>query len=287
MAWRDFINYEVINIGDKLDLDHHYVLQIWNFLLLIAILIGTIVLLIAAKRTIEKPRLLLNNVDKKRRHSIYLLVKYFVWVISIVLMLEALEIGVTILLGASAALLVGLGFGLQTIFADLVSGLFLLFEGTIKIGDIVESDDGVIGRVSEINLRSSEIITRDNVVVIVPNSKFVAEKVINWSHNADSVRFMVEIGVAYASDVEKVIEVLQSVMEEHKFIEKTPEPFVRFLNFGDSSLDFQLFFWTSEVFTVENLKSDIRRTIHRRLKEEGIAIPFPQRDIHIISKKEV
>lgn len=286
MAWRDFINYEVVDLGGR-ESEIHYVLQIWNFLLLFAILLGTIVLLIAAKKTIEKPRLLLNNVDKKRRHSIYLLVKYFVWVISIVLMLEALEIGVTILLGASAALLVGLGFGLQTIFADLVSGLFLLFEGTIKIGDIVESDDGVIGKVSEINLRSSEMITRDNVVVIVPNSKFVAEKVINWSHNTDSVRFTVKVGVSYGSDVEKVFDVLQSVMEEHKFIEKTPEPFVRFEDFGDSSLDFQLFFWTMDVFTVENLKSDVRRTIHRKLKEESIAIPFPQRDIHIISKKEV
>ncbi len=286
MAWRDFINYEVVNIGDIGDADHHYVLQIWNFLLLFAILLATILFLIAAKRTIEKPRLLLNNVDKKRRHSIYLLVKYFVWVISIVLMLEALEIGVTILLGASAALLVGLGFGLQTIFADLVSGLFLLFEGTIKIGDIVESDDGVVGKVSEINLRSSEIVTRDNVVVIVPNSKFVTDKVINWSHNMESVRFMVEIGVSYGSDVEKVFEVLQLVMNEHKSIQKSPEPFVRFKNFGESSLDFQLIFWTMDIFTVENLKSDIRRTIHRRLKEEGIVIPFPQRDIHIISKKE-
>ncbi len=283
MVWNEFMNYELLSVGNP---KNPYVIQVWNVFLTVAILIGTLVLLAVIRRLVERPRLLLSHIDKKRRHSIYLLAKYFIWVISIALMIEALGIGVTILLGASAALLVGIGFGLQTIFADLISGLFLLFEGTIKIGDVVESDDGLIGKVTEINLRSSEIVTRDNVVVIIPNSKFVSERVINWSHNADSIRFMVDIGVAYGSDVEKVIEVLQTVMIEHKFIEKTPEPFVRFKHFGDSSLDFQLFFWTQDVFTVENLKSDMRRTIHRRLKEEGIAIPFPQRDIHIISKKE-
>ncbi|MDC1403496.1 mechanosensitive ion channel [Crocinitomicaceae bacterium] len=280
MEWHDFMNFELLKVGSPKD---PYIMQVWNILLTVLVLLSTIVLLYVIRRVVERPKSFLSHIDKKRRHSIYLLAKYFTWVISIVLMIESLGFGVTILLGASAALLVGIGFGLQTIFADLISGFFLLFEGTIKIGDVVESDDGLIGKVSEINLRSSEIITRDNVVVIIPNSKFVSERVINWSHNADSVRFMVDIGVAYGTDVEKVIDLLLSVMKGHKFIEKSPEPFVRFKNFGDSSLDFQLFFWTQDVFTVENLKSDIRRIIYRRLKEEGITIPFPQRDIHIIS----
>lgn len=281
MEWNDLLNYELFRIGAG---KKEYILQIWNVLLAAAILFTTVGVLFVVRRVVEKPRLLLNHIDKKRRHSIYLLAKYFISTISIVLILEALGFGVSILLGASAALLVGIGFGLQTIFADLISGLFLLFEGTIKIGDVVESDDGVVGRVSEINLRTSELITRENVVVIIPNSKFVADKVINWSHNMDSVRFNVDVGVAYGSDVEAVMEILQSVMKEHNLIEKSPQPFVRFVNFGESSLDFQLFFWTMDAFTVENLKSDIRRTIHRRLKEEGIGIPFPQRDIHIVTK---
>lgn len=283
MDWHSILNYEILHIGSG---QKEFILQTWNVLLALALLLGTIVLLFVIRRVILQPRMLLSHLDTKRRHSIYLLAKYFISVVAIVLIMEALGFGISIFLGASAALLVGIGFGLQTIFADLISGLFLLFEGTIKIGDVVESDDGVIGKVQEINLRSSEIITRDNVVVIVPNSKFVSERVINWSHNMKSVRFNVEIGVAYGSDVEEVIVILQTVMEEHELIEKTPVPFVRFVNFGDSSLDFQLFFWTLDPFTVENLKSDIRRTIHRRLKEENISIPFPQRDIHIISKKE-
>jgi small-conductance mechanosensitive channel len=284
MALHDLLNFEIIHIGSG---KKEFVLQTWNLLLALAMFFGTLGLLFLIRRLLEQPKLLLSHIDKKRRHSIYLLAKYFIWVVSLVLIMEALGFGISIFLGASAALLVGIGFGLQTIFADLISGLFLLFEGTIKIGDVVESDDGVIGKVQEINLRSSEILTRDNVVVIVPNSKFVSERVINWSHNMQSVRFMVEIGVAYGSDVEEVIVVLQTAMEDHESIDKTPSPFVRFIHFGDSSLDFQLFFWTHDPFTVENLKSDIRRTIFRRLKEEGISIPFPQRDIHIISKKEI
>ncbi len=277
MEWNEFFNYKLLTIGSK------YSLEVWNLLLAFLVIFITIVVLWFAKRLIERPRLFLNQVDKKRRHSIFLIFKYFVWVISFLMLIEALGFSVSILLGASAALLVGIGFGLQQIFADLISGVFLLFEGTIKIGDVVQDDDGVIGRVAEINLRSSEIVTRDNVVVIIPNSKFVSEKVINWSHNADSVRFLVEIGVAYHSDVEFVISCLQEVMDSNEKIERNPQSFVRFINFGESSLDFQLIFWTKDPFTVENLKSDLRRQIHARLKKEGISIPFPQRDIHIIN----
>jgi|TARA_R110000737_G_scaffold17480_2_gene35187 small-conductance mechanosensitive channel len=279
MSWNEFFNYELLHIGSKS-------FQVWNVLLSVVVIAVSAMLLWFVKRIVENPRSILTHVDKKRRHSIYLIVKYFVWVISFLLFIEVLGFSVSILLGASAALLVGIGFGLQQIFADLVSGLFLLFEGTIKIGDVVQDDDGVIGKVTEINLRSSEMVTRDNVVVIVPNSKFVSEKVINWSHNQDSVRFLVEIGVAYRSDVEEVMVILQRVMDENNMVEKSPSSFVRFINFGDSSLDFQLIFWTKDPFTVENLKSDLRRSIHAKLKENGISIPFPQRDIHIISNPE-
>jgi small-conductance mechanosensitive channel len=279
MTWNEFFNYELLQIGSKS-------FQVWNVLLAALVVAATTLILWFVKRIVENPRSILNHVDQKRRHSIYLIVKYFVWVISFLMFIEVLGFSVSILLGASAALLVGIGFGLQQIFADLVSGLFLLFEGTIKIGDVVQDDDGVIGKITEINLRSSEMVTRDNVVVIVPNSKFVSEKVINWSHNQDSVRFLVDIGVAYHSEVEDVIDILQSVMDENNSIEKTPKPFVRFKNFGDSSLDFQLIFWTKDPFTVENLKSDMRRSIHKKLKENNISIPFPQRDIHIISHQE-
>jgi small-conductance mechanosensitive channel len=273
MHWKEFLKYELLHFGS-------FRLIMGNLLMAVLILLSIWLFLFLVRRTIERPRIDPHSLDRKRRHSIFLITKYFVWVIGIVIVLEVLGVKVTILLAGSAALLVGIGLGLQAIFSDFVSGLFLLFEGTIKVGDILEAD-GVVGRVTEINLRNSKVMTRDGVTIIVPNSKFVVEKVINWTHNADSVRFNVELGVAYGSDVEEVIVCLTETLQEHPKVEKEPVPFVRFISFGESSLDFHLIFWTKEIFLVENVKSDVRRMVYKKLKEKNIVIPFPQRDLHI------
>jgi small-conductance mechanosensitive channel len=273
MTLEEVLNLELLKIGK-------FELQVVGVLGALIAATITVLFLFLMRRVIERPKSLISSIDKKRRHSIFLLLKYLTWVISIVIMLEVIGMKISILLAGSAALLVGIGFGLQPIFADLVSGLFLLFEGTVKIGDVIEVD-GVVGKIHEINLRSTDVITRDNMIIIIPNSKFVVEKVINWSHNAESVRFTVDIGVAYGSDVEHVIVCLKEVMDANPSIERKQESFVRFINFGDSSLDFQLIFWTLDAFSAENLKSDLRRAIHARLLKENISIPFPQRDVHI------
>lgn len=244
------------------------------------IALGTWLLLLALRRTIVRPRLF-TKIDEKRRMSIYLITKYVVWVISIIMILEANNIEITVLLVGSTALLVGLGLGLQNIFKDLVSGLFLLFEGTIKIGDIIEAD-GVIGRIVEINLRSTEVLTREDVTIIIPNSRFVTEKVVNWSHNNEErIRFTVNVSVAYGSDIDVVFSCLEEAMREIPQICRTPKPFVRFTNFGESALEFDMIFWSKDLFTINNVKSDLRRAVYRKLNEKGLAIPFPQRDIHI------
>lgn len=278
-------SFETVNeiLGyDLLSSVENYSLKIIDIGVILIIFAITLFLLKLIRRIIEKPpKKTLAQEEFKRRHSIYLLVKYFVWVISIVIMLDSVGIKVSVLLAGSAALLVGVGMGLQNIFSDFVSGVFLLFEGTIKVKEIIEVD-GIIGQVEEINLRNSKLITRENVTIIIPNSKFVTEKVINWSHNHGSVRFMVDIGVAYGSDVEEVIDILEQCMSTMNEIEKNPKPFVRFKNFGDSSLDFELIFWTRQAFTVDNLKSNLRIEIYKSLAKNNISIPFPQRDLHII-----
>lgn len=266
---------------DLLSSVENYSLKVIDIGVIIIIFCITLIILKLLKRIIENPpKKDLPQEEFKRRHSIYLLVKYFVWVLSLVIMLDSVGLKVSVLLAGSAALLVGVGMGLQNIFSDFVSGVFLLFEGTIKVKEIIEVD-GIIGQVEEINLRNSKLITRDNVTIIIPNSKFVTEKVINWSHNHGSVRFMVDIGVAYGSDVEMVIEILQNCMNDMSQIEQSPKPFVRFKNFGESSLDFELIFWTKQAFTVDNLKSSLRIQIYKSLAKNKISIPFPQRDIHI------
>ncbi|MFZ9028086.1 MAG: mechanosensitive ion channel family protein [Crocinitomicaceae bacterium] len=273
MEWGDFLNYEILEIGE-------FKLLMGNLLLAILVAGVSYLIILVMRKAILQPRFLIDKIDSKRRNSIFLILKYFIWVITIVVMLEVIGVEVTVILVGSTALLVGLGLGLQHIFTDLVSGLFLLFEGSIKIGDILEAD-GVVGKVTEINLRSTELRTRDDVTIIIPNSKFVVEKVINWSHSYEHVRFSVSVGVAYGSNIEKVISCLEEAMEETYDIISQPTPYVWFTEFGESSLKFEMVFWTKDIFSIEHTKSELRKIAYKKLQENDLVIPFPQRDIHI------
>ncbi len=275
MIWDEFLKYEIFGFGD-------YKLIVGNLILALILIALTWFFVYGLKRAVTRPRFITHRIDIKRRTSIYLILKYFIWTISTVIVLEVIGIDVGIFLVGSTALLIGLGLGLQNIFKDIVSGLFLLFEGTIQIGDVLEVD-GVVGRVMEINLRNSQVMTRDDVMIIIPNSKFVSEKVVNWSTDDEKVRFAINLGVAYGSDIDLVFQCLENVMKEDTRIQSNPRPFARFVDFGESSLDFQMIFWSRETFRIENLKSDLRRKVYKELAKNNLNIPFPQRDIHIIN----
>jgi len=223
------------------------------------------------------------GIDRGKGHTIFQILKYFIWVITIVLILSNLGLSVNVLLAGSAALFVGLGFGLQSLFNDFVSGLIILFEGTIRVNDIVELENGMVGKVEEIGLRTSKLLTRDNIINIIPNNNFVGKNVINWSYNDQKTRFKVNVGVAYGSDVRLVEKILIECAQEHNKINKFPLPFVYFNEFGESSLNFSLFFWIDESFWVERVRSDLRFSIYEKFKKNNIEIPFPQRDLHIKS----
>lgn len=218
------------------------------------------------------------NVDAGSRYAVNQLLKYFIFTIALLSAIESLGINLTLIWGGAAALLVGIGLGLQQTFNDLTCGFILLFERTVEIDDVVEFD-GMIGIVKKIGVRTSLIETRDNITVIVPNSKLVGEYVINWSHYRERSRFRVLVGVAYGTDVEVVRTCLLQACEGHDKIMQRPKPFVRFADFGDSSLNFELHFWSRELMRIENVKSDLRFEIYRLFAENNIEIPFPQRDV--------
>jgi len=276
MNFKDILEYALIRT-DK------FTISVYSLLVTIVILLATRVLIGIIHKVFKRKIYSNPNIEIGKSHTIYQLIKYLLWIIAILFCLETVGIKITFLLAGSAALLVGLGLGLQQIFKDIVSGLFLLFEGNLKVNDIVELDDEV-GRVKEISFRTTKIETRDNIILVIPNSKFIDGNVINWSHIQKRTRFYVQVGVAYGSDVEMVKKVLLECAENHNDISKSPKPFVRFYNFGDSSLDFQLFFWTERAFEVENIKSDLRFDIDKKFRENKIQIPFPQRDVHIIKQ---
>ena len=257
-------------------------LSIYHIVLVLAVILITRFLLWGIKKMIHREGLK-QKVGEGRQHALFQIVKYFIIVIAVVIVMESLGVKVTILLAGSAALLVGLGFGLQQIFNDFISGLILLFEGTIKVGEVIEIE-GIVGRVIRIGLRTSEIETRDNIMMLIPNSKFTSEKVINWTHTRKYTRFKISIGVAYGSDSKLVKKVLLECAANHNFVASKPEPTVRFNDFGDSALLFELLFYSDNMFRIEKVKSDIRFIIDRKFRDHGIHIPFPQRDLHIISE---
>ncbi len=222
------------------------------------------------------------NIAVGSRYAINQLVKYVVYVFAIVSALGVFGINMSILLGGAAALLVGIGLGLQQTFNDFISGIVLLFERSVSVGDVLEVD-GDIGRVKEIGLRSSTLQTRDNIRLVVPNHKLVNDRVINWNHNSETVRFNVPIGVAYGSDTTAVKKCLLSAVRDNPYVLDYPAPFVRFVNFGDSSLDFELYFFSQNLMVIEDIKSDIRFEIDKLFRESDISIPFPQRVIRIVN----
>jgi small-conductance mechanosensitive channel len=178
---------------------------------------------------------------------------------------------------------VGLGFGLQNIVSNFISGLIILAERPIAIGQRIEVG-GVAGQVTCINLRSTTVVTNDNITIIVPNSDFISHAVTNWSYGDPKVRLRLPVGVAYGTDVERLVRVLLEVAAENRAVLKDPAPTVRFLGFGDSALNFEVAVWTIDMaHRPTRFRSDLYFAIERKLRENKIEVPFPQRDLHLRS----
>ena len=271
----NFFNFEIFHFKE-------HSLSIFDLSSIAVIFIITkLILWLISKAIFNKTKL--HNLDKGSAFSLFQIIKYLIWVIAIVLMLEALGVQVTILLAGSAALLVGIGLGLQQTFNDILSGIILLFEHSVKVGDILEIDgDRVI--IQEIGLRTSKGMNVRQIVVIIPNSLITTNKVINWSHQTQKTLWNIDIGVAYGSDVDLVIKTLEESAVEHLEFSECEFKEVRFVNFGNSSMDFQLFFYSKNIIGIEKVKSDIRKIIYKKFNENKITIPFPQMDLHIKSK---
>lgn len=224
-----------------------------------------------------------NKVNVGSRFAMNQLVKYVVFVVAFLMAINALGVNLTVLLGAGAALLVGIGFALQQTFNDFFSGIILLFERSIEVGDVIVVE-GVVGTVKRIGLRTTIVESRSNTTVVVPNSKIVSNNMVNWTHYDDKVRFDLKIGVAYGTDAQKVKDILLELTRANPYVLKYPGPIVRFVNFGDSSLDFEILFWSRNFIVIEDIKSDLRFAIDKAFKEHDVEIPFPQRVIW--SRKE-
>ncbi|HUZ46261.1 MAG TPA: mechanosensitive ion channel domain-containing protein [Terriglobia bacterium] len=223
-------------------------------------------------------------VEAGAQYAVASLTQYGLWVVGLLVGLKVLNINLTAIAVVAGALGVGIGFGLQNVVANFVSGLVLLVERPIRVRDRVTME-GVEGNVREINFRSTTIQTNDNISIIVPNSEFINGKVINWSLGDPKVRIHVPVGVAYGSDLPTVTRTLLAVAAETPGVLKMPQSEVRFLEFGDSSLNFDLLVWTNDPANHLQLRSRLNFAIDAAFRRAGVEIPFPQRDVHVKSAK--
>ncbi|NLX52039.1 MAG: mechanosensitive ion channel family protein [Deltaproteobacteria bacterium] len=270
----DSLNIPLFKVGDAT-----FTLWMLGYLIL-----ATAVLVVAASalnKLIAYRLLAKSRLDLGVRVAVGSMVKYLLLVVGFVVILQTAGINLsslTILLGALG---VGIGFGLQNITNNFVSGLIILLERPVKVGDRIEVGD-VAGDVVDISMRATTIITNDNISIIVPNSEFISGTVINWSHTDRSVRFNFPVGVAYREDPEVVRKVLLEIALNNSGVLKDPKPDVLFSEFSDSAMKFNLRVWTRDYINRPGvLKSQLYYEIARRFREKGIEIPLPQRDVRI------
>ncbi len=211
--------------------------------------------------------------------------RYAVGLMAILVGINSTGVNISAILAASAVLLVGIGLGLQNIAQNFISGLILLVEQPVRPGDYIRAGDA-LGRVENIGLRATWVVTRDEVMIIVPNSQLISSQVINHSRPAAKIRFPVKVGVAYGSDTAQVRDVLIRVAEENPRVLRNPGPEVRFDDFGDSSLLFSLLVWVENPRMDRSVASDLRFAIDSAFRKANIEIPFPQRDLHLRSGLE-
>jgi small-conductance mechanosensitive channel len=253
-----------------------------DFLVAIVVLLVGIAITRVLQRWLRNRALPRTQLDSSVQFSIVTIVGYVGIVLSAALALGRLGVALENIALVAGALSVGIGFGLQSIVSNFVSGLILLTEQPVRVGDwiVVEGEEGFVRR---IQVRATEIETFDRATVLVPNSQLITGVVKNWTRANMLGRVTVPVGVSYSADPDKVRDLLLGAAVEHEQVARSPEPYVLFAGFGDSSLNFELRCIVLNIRQILTVKSDLHFSILRKLRAAGIEIPFPQRDIHIRS----
>jgi small-conductance mechanosensitive channel len=251
-------------------------------LLALILLIGLVILVERVVRRYFVTRLLRRtHLDPAMQFALARVIGYALLGLGIYVSLQMVGVNLNSLAFVAGAVGVGLGFGLQNIISNFISGLIILAERPIAIGDRVEIG-GVAGQVREISLRSTTVMTNDNMAIIVPNADFITQRVTNWSYEDPRVRFRIPFGVAYGTDLPKLRKLMLEVADGHPKALKDPKPELFFVGFGESSLNFELGVWSDEATTSpRRFRSDLFFAMEQKLRENDIEIPYPQQDLHV------
>ena len=271
---RGILDLPVLKLGEAQ-------ITVWTIFCFIVLLIGLFYIAGRIKKVLIRRVLSHSRLDLGAQQAVGSITRYVVLLVGLLIILQTVGINLTTLNVVAGAVGIGIGFGLQNIASNFVSGLIILFERPIKIGDRIEVG-GIEGQVISVGARSTTVVTNDNIAIIVPNSKVVTENVVNWSYTDPTVRFKIPVSVAYGSDVRLVEKLLLEVAGENPDVLEDPEPGVRFLAFGNSGLNFELRAWSRTlVHRKGRLISSLNFAIHDKFQEHQVEIPFPQLDLRI------
>jgi len=281
-------------MNEALQTIKQFCVKVWNTELFGSVTIGSILLLlilfasvIIIERIVQK-QLIRRFLSRTKfqpslQFGLSRIIGYTLIAVGFYVAFQLVGVDLSSLAIIAASVGVGVGFGLQNIINNFVSGIIILAERPISIGDRIEVA-GVAGRVTKIQLRSTTVVTNDNITMIVPNADFISNTVTNWSHGDPKVRIRVPVGVAYGSDLKLLQQLLLEAAGEHPKALRDPSPVVLFNEFGDSSLNFELGVWTQEMTAAPiHFTSEMNFIIEQKLRENDIEIPFPQRDLHVRS----
>lgn len=272
---REFLDIPLVKLGGA-------PVTLWAIVQLV-VLVALLFYLSGKLRTwIVEQFLTRTRMELGARQATGTIIRYTVIAVGFVIILQTAGIDLTALNVLAGAVGIGLGFGLQNIVNNFISGIIILFERPIKVGDRIVVGD-VEGDVVHIGGRSTTVVTNDNITIIVPNSKFITENVVNWSHNDRKVRFRIPVSVAYGSDVHLVERLLLEVAAANPDVLEKPAPGVRLMEFGDSGLNFELRVWSTTLIHRRGLlASSLNYGIYKAFTENGIEIPYPRRDIRLL-----
>jgi len=270
---KDILNY-TFHLGKNIEISVKALIILFIIFILTSLALRIIRHLISRK---------LAPAEKTKFVSVFSFLKYFIFIAVFFFTLDNIGVDITAIFAASAALLIGIGLALQTLFQDIICGIFVLLDKTVHVNDVVEIE-GKIFRVTDINLRTTRGINIENKVIVVPNHIYLTNSLYNWTQNNNVTRENVTVGVAYGSDVDLVEKLLLQAASNINSILQEPAPSVFFTEFGDSSLNFKLVFTVDDSLWAVKPKSQLHFAINRLFKEHNITIPFPQRDVHLYTR---
>jgi small-conductance mechanosensitive channel len=270
--FKDFVLFKIQDVG--ITISH---LVVAAFAILLSLVASRFIRLALRKQVLDKM-----HIDKGLEYALLRFIHYIILIIGVYIGLKTINIPLGAIVGLFAVIGVGIGFGLQNLASNFISGVILLLERPVKVGDRLEVND-VWGDVKRINLRTTLIETPDNIAIIVPNSKLLENEVTNFSYGDPKIRLRIPVGIAYGSDCEKASEIMIQAAAENSRVLKNPAPKTWFREFGDSSLNFMLLCWIPNAVEKFDVISELNHAIDKGFRENGIEIPFPQRDLHLRS----